>query len=104
MKKIIAAATAAIVGTLLLAPPASAGVQDDKLFYKLVTAEAPALKQVTRKQLVKTAKETCKFLRAGFGIMDAVDLAEDAGLTQNEATAMVAGAVVFYCPEQENNW
>jgi hypothetical protein len=62
------------------------------------------LKGVSRKQLVKTAKETCKFLRAGFTIMDAYDMMEDSGFTNKEITAFLAGAVVFYCPDQEDNY
>lgn len=105
MKKIIAVVVSVIVGIgVMVAPPAQANAKDDRLFYSLVTSEARSLKGVTRKQLVKTAKETCKFLRAGFTILDAYDLMDEAGFTDKETTAFLAGAIVFYCPEQENNY
>lgn len=105
MKKMIAVIASLLVGIgLVVAPPAQANARDDRLFYSLVTSEARSLKAIPRKQLVKTAKETCKFLRAGFTILDAYDLMEDSGFTAAEATAFLAGAVVFYCPEQENNF
>jgi hypothetical protein len=43
-------------------------------------------------------------LRSGKGILDAVNIALDAGLSRNVAYTLVAGAVVFYCPEQEGNY
>lgn len=105
MKKIIAATSAALIGaTLLLAPPAQASASDDRLFYRLVTKDAPALKAIKQRDLVKTARETCKYLRAGFGILDAHDLMTDTGFTDREANAFLAGAIVFYCPEQEGNY
>lgn len=105
MKKLIAATSAALIGaTLLLAPPAQAGVREDRLFYSLVTGDAPTLKSVTRKQLVKTARETCKFLRSGFTIMDAYDMMEDTGFSEREISAFLAGSIVFYCPDQEDNF
>jgi hypothetical protein len=105
MKKITAlAAGVGIALALLFAPPAQAGVREDKLFYSLVTGDAPTLKGVSRQQLVKTAKETCKFLRAGFTIMDAYDMMDESGFTNKEITVFLAGAVVFYCPDQEDNY
>lgn len=110
MKKIasLIAASALLVGGVVAAPAASAtapaGIKDDKMFVKLVTASAPTLKGISRKTMVKTAKQTCKFLRGGFTILDAVDIMEDNGFTQNESTAFIAGAIVFYCPEQEDNF
>lgn len=112
MKKKIAAAVAAsallLGGSTIAAAPAQAsastGIKDDKLFVKLVTSSAPGLKGIPRKTMVKTAKQTCKFLRNGYTILDAVDLMEESGFTQNESTAFIAGAIVFYCPEQEDNF
>ena len=103
MKKLIAITTALLIGAgMLLAPPASAGIRENKLFYKIVTASAPELKLVSRKQLVKTAKATCRYLRSGFMPMDAVEMGMDSGLSTNEALSLVAGAITFYCPEQED--
>lgn len=105
MKKIIAATVAALTGaTLLLAPPAQASASDNRLFYRLVTSEAPALRAIKQRDLVSTAKETCKFLRNGFTILDAHDLMTESGFTNNEASAFLAGAIVFYCPDQEDNY
>lgn len=110
MKKFAAVFTAIALffGGVALASPASAatstGVRDDKLFVQLVTKEAPSLKGIPRATMVKTAKSTCKYLRAGFTILDAVELMQDNGFTENESMAFIAGAVVFYCPDQENNF
>jgi hypothetical protein len=81
-----------------------ANAKDDRMFYTLVTKEAPSFKAISRRELVKTAKQTCKFLRSGFGILDVVEIMEDSGFSSKEATAFVAGAVVFYCPSQKNNY
>lgn len=103
MKKLIAITTALLIGAgMLLAPPASAGVRENKLFYKMVTTAAPELKFVSRYRLVKTAKATCRYLRSGFMPMDAVEMGMDSGLSTNEALSLVAGAITFYCPEQED--
>ncbi len=74
------------------------------MYVKIVRSEAPELRAISKKQLVTAAKTTCKYLRAGGGILGAVDLAMDAGIRENTAIALVAGAVVFYCPDQENNF
>lgn len=111
MNKIIAATAAATLTAataIAVAPPAQAaspsGIREDRLFVRLVTEEAPSLKGIPRKTMVKTAKQTCKFLRTGFTVIDAVDVMQESGFTQNEAISFVAGAVVFYCPEQEYNY
>lgn len=102
-----------IIGILLALPlmfgvaaPASAAVpsSNDALFYSLVTKDAPTLKPVGRKQLVKTARATCKFLRSGFTIMDAYEMMEENLFTEKEISAFIAGAIVFYCPEQADNY
>jgi hypothetical protein len=108
MKKSLIAIVASIALMFAFIAPAQAsaptGLRDDKLFVKLVTAEAPTLKGIPRKTMVKTAKQVCKYLRAGFTILDAVYLMEDNDFTENESMSFVAGAVVFYCPEQEDNF
>lgn len=102
MKKLIAITTALLIGAgMLLAPPASAGARENKLFYKIVTTSAPELKLVKRKQLFRIAKTTCRYLRAGFMPTDAVIMGIENGLTRNAAISIVTGAIVFYCPEQE---
>lgn len=105
MKKIIALTTALLIGAgVLLAPPANAGIKEDKAFFSYVTKTEPGLKGISRKQMVKVAKQTCKFLRTGYTILDAVDLMEDAGFTENESVVFIAATVVFYCPDQEGNY
>ena len=111
MKKfyaIIAAVAFALSAALITATPASASTpaaaSDDRLFVKLVTKEAPDLKGISLKTMVKTAKSTCKFLRSGWTILDAVELMQETGFSENASMSFVAGAIVFYCPEQENNF
>lgn len=111
MKKIIAATASAVLAAataIVVAPPAQAAspsdIREDRLFVRLVTEEAPSLKGIGRKTMVKTARQTCKFLRTGFTIIDAIDLMQESGFSENEAIAFISGAVVFYCPEQEDNF
>jgi hypothetical protein len=101
MNKKIVAVVASAGLALACAAPAYAGPREDNLFVKLVRTEARELKSVPKKQLISLAKETCKFLREGFDVLDAVEIAEDEGIRTGTAIALVAGAVVFYCPEQE---
>jgi len=104
-KKLIAAAgSVLLLGTIVTAPPAAANTRNDNLYVKVVRAESPLLKRIPKKSLVKTAKTTCRYLRAGGGILDAVDIAIKSGLSRNVSLTLVAGAVVFYCPEQEGNY
>jgi hypothetical protein len=106
MKKL----TALMVGVLLTvglvaAPSAQANSkQNDNLFVQLVREEAPELRFAKKKQMVKAAKQTCRYLRSGGTILESVVIAVDSGLSRNTAMALIAGAVVFYCPEQENNY
>lgn len=111
MKKfyaVIAALAFAISTAFITAAPAQASVpaaaSDDRLFVKLVTKEAPELRGISTKTMVKTAKSTCKFLRSGFTVLDAVELMEDNGFSEKASIAFVAGSIVFYCPDQENNY
>lgn len=105
MKKIIALTTALLIGVgLLLAPPANAGIREDKAFFSFVTKEAPTLKGISRKEMVKVAKKTCKFMRSGFTVIEAVDIMEEAGFTQKESVTFIAATIVFYCPDQEDNF
>lgn len=99
-KKIIAVVASAGLA-LACAAPAYAGPREDNLFVKIIRSEATELRSVPKKNLISLAKETCKFLRSGFTVLDAVDIAEDEGIRSKTAIALVAGAVVFYCPEQE---
>lgn len=102
------AASAVVMGLALVvaapAPSASAATvawsQKDKQFVKAVRSEAPAFKYVSAKDLIETAKLTCEAMdETGASPIDMAELAMDNGLTQKQAIALVAGAVVFYCPE-----
>jgi len=105
MKKLIALTAALMLGVGLIAAPAQATPKRDQdLYVKLVRQEAPELRQVKRKELINAARTTCRYLRAGGGILDAVSIGIDSGLKRNTSIAVVAGAVVFFCPEQEANY
>lgn len=107
MKKIVSiVASLALAGgaAIATAAPAQALTNNDRLFAKLVRAEAYEFKAVPVGAMVKTAKTTCKFLRSGFTVIDAVSIMEDNGISEDAAIAFVAGAVVFYCPEQKDNY
>lgn len=108
----LAVLSIAVGGSIAVAPSASAstqtvsvsGIRDDKLFVKIISEEAPIFKGIPRKTMVKTAKTTCKFLRSGFTIFEVVESMEDSGFTENQSMTFVAGAIVFYCPDQEDNY
>lgn len=102
MKKFIAAVTtlALLVLGVVLAPAASAWTNRDYQFVRAVRAEAPAFRAVPMRSMVKIAKLTCDELDGGWStVLDIVDDGIEAGFTQKQAIALVAGAVVFYCPE-----
>lgn len=109
-KSIIVAVVASIGLVFSTAAPAVASApaaysRNDKAFVKAVRNESPILYGVGARLLISTAKETCKFLRNGYGgVLDAVGFAEDGGLDEDTAMTIVAGAVIYYCPEQESNY
>lgn len=109
MKKILAAVAAVLVSaTLLTAAPANAAVptgQYDNLYITTIRDEAPELYGVSRKDLIKLAKTICKTLRTtSYGMVDIAEMGVESGFSENAAAAIVAGAVAFYCPDQENNY
>lgn len=103
-----AAIIAIVIAALFVAAPATAAVptlnSNDRLFLKTIRATEPMLKRVSSKTLIDTAKGACKAMRSGLTILDVVALGEESGLDSEVAVALTAGAVVFYCPEQENNY
>jgi len=102
MKKMMALALAVVIGgSFLVASPAQAWTKNDNLYFKIIREDAPDLKSVKKKTLKRNAKVTCKYLRAGGTVYEAIGIAEDNGLDYKTALALVAGAVVFYCPEEE---
>lgn len=104
MKKIAAVLAAVVMLGLVFAPPAQASKKNDNLYVKVIRAESPELRFVKRGTLIKTAKATCRYLRAGGGILDAVQIGRESGFSRDTALTLVAGAVVFYCPDQEGNY
>ena len=99
----------ALIGAVMIAgalsltavSPAQAWTGNDNAFFRVVRAEAPDLRYASKTTLRQTAKAVCKYLRLGGTVVEAVDAAEGSGLDSDTAIAIVAGAVVFYCPEQE---
>jgi hypothetical protein len=105
MKKLVALSSVLIIGaSVFVAAPAQASPKNDRLYVKVLKAEAPILSSVKAVTLIKSGKLTCKYLRSGASLFDAVEVAEEAGLDNDTTLSMVAAAVVFFCPEQENNF
>lgn len=107
MKKIIATVVTSSImlvgGSTAASATASTDLKKDKMFVSIISSRAPEFKGIARSTMVKTAKQTCKFLRAGFGPLEAVDLMIDNGFTEDGSMTFVAGAVVMYCPDQKDN-
>lgn len=104
MKKLITLALTTLLLALgvAVAPAANAWSNRDYQYVRAVRSEAPAFKAVPMRDLVKIAKLNCQALRGGWSsVVDLVDEGLDAGFTQKQAIALVAGAVVFYCPDQD---
>jgi propanediol dehydratase large subunit len=105
MKKIIALTAALLIGmSAFVAAPAQASPKDDRMFYSIVTSKSPAFKAVARKQLVRTAKAACKVLRKGYTIIDVLEVMEESGFTERQSMILTAATIVFYCPEQKDNF
>lgn len=107
MKKIVAVATALVASIALVgtAVPANAAVpalnKKDKEFVRVLKREAPELKSVSSTLLVKTAKQTCKTLDAGFDVLDVIEIGEESGIDTDTVITMTAAAVVYYCPRHK---
>lgn len=110
--RVLAIVSAALIATasLITAPAVSAAqpakklTSNDRQYIALVRDSAPELRYVKPKQLVKSAKVTCRTLRSGYTILDVYDIGIESGLGSTATTALIAGAIVFYCPEQEDNY
>lgn len=101
MKRIIALVAALVIGgSLFLAPPASAGPKKNRLFYSMVTEQAPSLR-IGRAFLVRNAKANCRNMRRGVSPTRLAWILVEHGLTVNAAVAFVGGSITFYCPGQE---
>lgn len=106
MAKRISALIGAVViaGALSLTAvsPAQAWTSNDNVYFRVIRAEAPDLRYVSKATLRKSARVVCQYLRSGGTISESVDAAEGTGIEYDTALTLVAGAVVFYCPEQED--
>ncbi len=108
-KNVIAAAVVSLALVVCTAAPAVASApsysRNDKQYVSAVRTESPILKKVGAKSLISLGKETCLFLRKGYGtIFDAIAIGEDSGLDEDTSMTLVAGAIIYYCPEQEDNY
>jgi len=102
MKKIIAVVSALIIGgSVFVAAPAQASSSNDRMYAKILKTTAPELSVISNKKLIRSGKLTCRYLRAGATIFEAIEVIENAGLDEDTAMAMVAASVFFFCPEQE---
>jgi hypothetical protein len=107
-------ASAVVMGlALVLAAPApsasaapasvSAWTNNDRAFVRAVRAESPAFKRIPARDIIKSAKLACEVLDTGvYDVFDLIDTAMDAGFTQKQAITLIAGSVVFYCPEHSD--
>ena len=77
-------------------------VSEDSAYLSAVRSKDSALYSVPDSQLVSLAGTICQSLRSGVPVRQVLQTGLDAGLSVNQVAALVAGAVVFYCPEQES--
>ncbi len=104
MKKIIAIVTTLMIGgTALVAAPAAQALTNNELKYaKLLKSEVPEFYSISSKRLVKSGKLTCRYLRSGATVVDAIEVIQDSGFDEDTALSLVAASIVFFCPEQED--
>lgn len=111
MKKLLAAALTTgllLTGGVIAAPSSSASVQQsapsytkkDNLYYSLIAADNPSLRGLKR-DLIKLGKTSCRAMRSGVGVLDLIYIGIDSGFTEDEVISILAGAITFYCPDQE---
>lgn len=114
MIRIVASSIVMALGLVFMGPAATAATttapaaapswtSNDRLFVKAVRAQAPAFRSIPARDLIESAKLACEVLDTGYyTVFDVVDTAIEAGFSQKQAITLVAGAVVFYCPEYED--
>ena len=116
MKKITAAATAALfAATVFVAPVASAAEgtavvakksdyskKKQNKFWRTVKRYDPMVKYVGKKSTIDLGVSTCDFLRAGGDLYDLSLLVveADAGIAEDSMIAVMAAAPVILCPDQ----
>jgi type IV secretory pathway VirB10-like protein len=74
----------------------------DEAFLSAVRGSAPELARVSDLQLVDLARTICLGLDAGVSIETVLETGINSGLGTNSVAAIAAGAIVFYCPDQES--
>jgi hypothetical protein len=75
---------------------------DEDSYLTAVRSKDSALYSVPDASLVELAGTICQSLRSGIPVQRVIQTGLDSGLSTNQVAALVAGAVVFYCPDQES--
>lgn len=119
MKKVLAAAGAALVTLALVScgtgqgpqngketkaessvitPDQPSGSNDDDLYMAFLTSEGI---YASRDTSVEVAHQVCDALDQGFSVAMLGMVAVDSGFTQEQAAAIIAAAIIIYCPWNE---
>ena len=109
IRGLAATATAAALALTLAAPATAAPslTSKDRAYVRLVKSEAPELRPVPGRMLVRLAHLNCAAMRQEADPIDLVHEAVDAGFSIDTGIVVVASAAAFYCPDTEylfNDW
>lgn len=74
----------------------------DAVFLDAVRSKSAELNSVPDYMLVDLAGNICDALQAGVPIEQVLTIGVNSGLSSTSVAAIAAGAVVFYCPEQND--
>lgn len=80
------------------APEPDTRMSDDDLYLSLLASEGI---RATRETSIEVGQTICKALDSGYEKTLIALVAVDSGFTEREAAALVAAAVVVYCPWHE---
>jgi hypothetical protein len=100
VKKILALLIA-LLAIMAVAAPASATPaysQKDRIFVRLVRADAPVFKYAPASSLIKLGHSICGALDTGTDESEAVYIGMEAGMSQHQSLVVVASALTVYCP------
>lgn len=117
MKRIIAAASAAVLGAaILIAPTAHATSttvattaksdytkKQQNRFWNVVRSYEPDVRYAGKRDTINLGISTCDYLRAGgtlYGIA-AMVYESEAGIAEDAVMAVIAAAPVILCPDQQ---
>lgn len=116
MKKITAAAVAALTAATVLVAPAATAAQPTTVtaaksdytkkkqerFWQVVTRYEPMVKYGGKKNTIALGIATCDLLRAGGDLYDLslLLLESNAGIAEDSIMAIMAAAPVVLCPDQ----